>query len=421
MQKNWKSKLKQLLFAIMFLLVLSGNGNVIPVQAQVTSVEDVEEAQPGKFENTEDGWIYIYEDGTQAADCLLDINEKTYYFSEEGIRQYGWQEIDSKWYYFGSKSKGYMYKNAWIKEKGKNTYYVGSDGSRCTGWYTGKNTYYFDKKGRLVTGYKKIKGVKYRFDSKGRMTKSGPNFSLNSQCAILVEANSGKVIFSKNPDLRHANASTTKIMTAVLAVENCEMSEIVKTSKYAASQEPSKLYFKKGERFYMGDMLYSLLLPSHNDTAVAIAEHVGGSTKKFVKMMNEKAAELGCTNTHFATPNGLDAGLNHYTTARDMAKIASYAWQYSRIREIVGTRTKTIKNLKGKTYNLVSTNRLLHEGMAGIGGMKTGYTDKAGQCFVGVIKGLNGKTYISVTFGARTTDGRWADARKLLSYARNLK
>ena len=171
----------------------------------------------------------------------------------------------------------------------------------------------------------------------------------------------------------------------------------------------------------MGDMLYSLLLPSHNDTAVAIAEHVGGSTKKFVNMMNEKAAELGCTNTHFATPNGLDAGLNHYTTARDMAKIASYAWQYSRIREIVGTRTKTIKNLKGKTYNLVSTNRLLHEGMAGIGGMKTGYTDKAGQCFVGVIKGLNGKTYISVTFGARTTDGRWADARKLLSYARNLK
>ena len=89
MQKNSKSKLRQLLFAIMFLLVLSGN--VIPVQAQVTSVEDVEEAQPGKFENTEDGWIYIYEDGTQAADCLLDINEKTYYFSEEGIRQYGWQ------------------------------------------------------------------------------------------------------------------------------------------------------------------------------------------------------------------------------------------------------------------------------------------------------------------------------------------
>ena len=164
MQKNWKSKLRQLLFAIMFLLVLSGN--VIPVQAQVTSVEDVEEAQPGKFENTEDGWIYIYEDGTQAADCLLDINEKTYYFSEEGIRQYGWQEIDSKWYYFGSKSKGYMYKNAWIKEKGKNTYYVGSDGSRCTGWYTGKNTYYFDKKGV----YHKDKKIKERLiNPKGKM------------------------------------------------------------------------------------------------------------------------------------------------------------------------------------------------------------------------------------------------------------
>ena len=247
----------------------------------------------------------------------MSINNKTFYFSEEGIRQYGWQEIDGVWYYFGSKSKGYMYKNAWIKENGKNTYYVGSDGSRCKGWYTGKNTYYFDKNGRLVTGYKKIKGVKYRFDAKGRMTSNGPKFSLNSQCAILVEADSGKVIYSKNLDLRHANASTTKIMTAILAVE------------------------------------------------------------------------IGCSNTHFATPNGLDAGLDHYTTARDVAKIASYAWQYSKIRQIVGTRTRTIKNLKGKSYNLVSTNLLLHEGMAGIGGMKTGFTNKARQCFVGVIQGLH--------------------------------
>ncbi len=296
-----------------------------------------------------------------------------------------------------------------------------SEENQRQGWYSGKYTYYYDENGCPVTGSKIIEGVKYRFNKKGRLVGSGPVFSLNSKCAILVEADTGKVIYSKNPDLRHANASTTKIMTAILAVENSKMSEIVKTSRYAASQEPTKLYFKKGERFYMRDMLYSLLLPSHNDTAVAIAEHIGGNVQSFVNMMNEKALSLGCNNTHFATPNGLDAGLNHYTTARDMAKIASYAWQSSQIRKVVKTRTRIIKNLKGKRYKLISTNRLLNERMAGVSGMKTGYTNKAGQCFVGVVKGLNGKTYISVTFGARTTDGRWADARKLLSYARNLK
>ena len=229
------------------------------------------------------------------------------------------------------------------------------------------------------------------------------------------------MIFSKNPDRRHANASTTKIMTAILAVENSQMSDVVRTSAYAASQEPTKLYFKKGERFRMRDMLYSLLIPSHNDTAVAIAEKVGGNVKNFVNMMNAKAVELGCTNTHFATPNGLDAGLNHYTTARDLSKIARYAWKNRRIRKVIRTRSITIQNLKGKKYKLTSTNRLLHERMPGVCGMKTGYTNKAGQCFVGVVKGLNGKTYISVTLGAATSDGRWADARKLLSYARKLK
>ena len=418
-KKTWRNELKQLICIVFLLLFFVGN--VRPAYAQVTSVENIEEAENGEFEETEDGWIYNFQDGTLAEDCLLSIDDEIYYFSEDGIRQYGWQKIADKWYYFGRKSEGYMYKKAWIKENGKNTYYVGSDGSRCQGWYTGKNTYYFDKNGRLVTGSKKITGVKYYFDSKGRMTGSGPSFSLYSQCAILVEADTGKVLYAKNPDLRHANASTTKVMTAILALENSKLSDVVKTSSYAASQEPTKLYFKKGERFYMRDMLYSLLIPSHNDTAVAIAEHVGGSTQNFVKMMNRKAVELGCTNTHFATPNGLDAGLNHYTTARDMAKIASYAWQKSQIRKIVGTRTKTIKNLEGKSYRLVSTNRLLNERMAGVSGMKTGYTNKAGQCFVGVVNGLNGKTYISVTLGAATTDGRWSDARKLLSYARNLK
>ena len=243
-----------------------------------------------------------------------------------------------------------------------------------------------------------------------------------SPSVILMEESTGTILYEKNMDEAHYPASITKIMTTLLALENGNLSDMVTFSDDAINNtEGSGIARDYGEQMTLEQCLYGVMLESANECAYAVAEHVGGTVENFVDMMNAKAKELGCTNTHFATPNGLDAGLKHYTTARDMAKIASYAWQYSRIREIVGTRTKTIKNLKGKTYNLVSTNRLLHEGMAGIGGMKTGYTDKAGQCFVGVIKGLNGKTYISVTFGARTTDGRWADARKLLSYARNLK
>ena len=146
----------------------------------------------------------------------------------------------------------------------------------------------------------------------------------------MINADTGKVIYSKNADVPHANASTTKIMTCILALENCKLNEKVKFSPYAASIEASKLYANAGEVFYLRDLLYSLMLPSHNDTAVAIAEHVSGSADKFVKLMNKKAAEIGCTNTHFATPNGLDAGYNHYTTASDLAKIARYAldkWQ----------------------------------------------------------------------------------------------
>lgn len=194
-----------------------------------------------------------------------------------------------------------------------------------TGWYTDKSgkKYYFGKDGKAVTGKHKIKGTYYYFNQNGTVTHTGLNYSLSSDCALLMNADTGQIIYGKNENVAHANASTTKIMTCILALENCKLNEKVKFSPYAASIEPSKLYANAGEIFYLKDLLYSLMLPSHNDTAVAIAEHVSGSTAKFVKLMNKKAAEIGCTNTHFATPNGLDAGYNHYTTASDLAKIAS--------------------------------------------------------------------------------------------------
>ena len=224
------------------------------------------------------------------------------------------------------------------------------------------------------------------------------------------------MLYSKNATEKHANASTTKIMTCILALENASLNERVSVSAYAASQEPSKLYMTAGDSFTLNDLLYSLMLPSHNDTAVAIAEHVSGSTSAFAKKMNEKAKQLGCTSTHFVTPNGLDAGLNHYTTARDLAKIAQYAWKNATFRKIVGTSAWRFSSRQGRSYSVATTNVLLRT-MKGVTGMKTGFTNKAGYCFVGVVKAKSGKQYISVTLGAGSSTARWQDARTLLAYA----
>ena len=167
------------------------------------------------------------------------------------------------------------------------------------------------------------------------------------------------------------------------------------------------------------DLLYSLMLPSHNDTAVAIAEHVSGSTAKFVKLMNKKAAEIGCTNTQSATPNGLDAGYNHYTTASDLAKIAQYAIKKPMFRKLVSTGYYSFSNLNtGRSYSIGTTNALLGN-VPGVQGMKTGYTNKAGYCFVGLSYSARGNTYISVVLGADSSSARWQDSRTLLTYAYN--
>ena len=154
-KENLWCKAGMFLWMCLFVFLLSQN--VAAVQAAVTSAEAVQTASGGTFTQNEKGWIYTWEDGTKAQDCLLSIEGKTYLFSEEGIRQYGWQKLGTKWYYFGTKAQGYMHKNTWVRENGKKTYYLLKDGSRCQGWYNGKNIYYFDKNGRLVTGRKRAK------------------------------------------------------------------------------------------------------------------------------------------------------------------------------------------------------------------------------------------------------------------------
>ncbi|MFR8073670.1 MAG: serine hydrolase [Lachnospiraceae bacterium] len=464
-----------LLFILLAVCLLSG----VPAQAAGVSMSDVTTSSGGKFVKRDGKWMYRQKDGSYAKDCLLKINGKTYCFSKNGYRQSGWKKLEGDYYYFGKQSEGYLYRLRWLK-LGKQTYFLKKSGKRATGWLTwqGKkyyfnqkgqrlsgwqtiqkkkyylgtasqgylyrnrlftykkytfylqnngavatgwktvsgNRYYFLANGRAATGKRTINGETCYFNAKGILQHTGANLNIASRCAILIDANTGKVLYSKNATEKHANASTTKIMTCILALENASLNDRVSVSAYAASQEPSKLYMTAGDSFTLNDLLYSLMLPSHNDTAVAIAEHVSGSTSAFAKKMNEKAKQLGCTSTHFVTPNGLDAGLNHYTTARDLAKIAQYAWKNATFRKIVGTSAWRFSSRQGHSYSVATTNALLRT-MKGVTGMKTGFTNKAGYCFVGVVKAKSGKQYISVTLGAGSSTARWQDARTLLAYA----
>lgn len=403
-----------LFFTVLFLLFTCSLSTVYAA----STLQKPEKAAAGKFVPDGDFWKYQYKDKTFAKNVFLKINNKTYRFNHLGHRWCSWHTYNGKQYYFGSRSQGYLIKNTLIRYK-NNYYYVGKDGTMVTGWITDKSgtTYYFGKDGKAVTGKHRIQKTNYYFNANGTLEHTGLDYNLSSDCALLINANTGKVVYAKNENVRHANASTTKIMTCILALENCKLNEKVTFSPYAASIEPSKLYANAGEVFYLKDLLYSLMLPSHNDTAVAIAEHVSGSTAKFVDLMNKKAAAIGCTNTHFATPNGLDFGYDHYTTASDLAKIARYAIKRNMFRKLISTGYYSFSNLNtGRTYYIGTTNALLGN-LPGVQGMKTGYTNKAGYCFVGLSYSQKGNTYISVVLGGSSSASRWEDSRRLLTYA----
>ena len=403
-----------LFFTVLFLLFTCSLSTVYAA----STLQKPEKAAAGKFVPDGDFWKYQYKDKTFAKNVFLKINNKTYRFNHLGHRWCSWHTYNGKQYYFGSRSQGYLIKNTLIRYK-NNYYYVGKDGAMVTGWITDKSgtTYYFGKDGKAVTGKHRIQKTNYYFNANGTLEHTGLDYNLSSDCALLINANTGKVVYAKNENVRHANASTTKIMTCILALENCKLNEKVTFSPYAASIEPSKLYANAGEVFYLKDLLYSLMLPSHNDTAVAIAEHVSGSTAKFVDLMNKKAAAIGCTNTHFATPNGLDFGYDHYTTASDLAKIARYAIKRNMFRKLISTGYYSFSNLNtGRTYYIGTTNALLGN-LPSVQGMKTGYTNKAGYCFVGLSYSQKGNTYISVVLGGSSSASRWEDSRRLLTYA----
>ena len=241
--------------------------------------------------------------------------------------------------------------------------------------------------------------------------------SLSSKSAILIDADTGKVLYKKNANEKRAIASTTKIMTAIVALENCELDEIVKISSKATRETGSKVYVSAGERYYLKDLLYALMLPSGNDVAVAIAEHVAGSESKFAKKMTKKAQKLGCKNTNFTNAVGHGDYL-HKSTAKDMAIITKYAMENKTFRKIVKTKTYSFQSLSGRKFCIRNTNTMLNS-QKGMVGVKTGSgpINMSGYCMVGAFQ-IKGKTYISVILGAPSENARFSDTRKLISYVK---
>lgn len=252
--------------------------------------------------------------------------------------------------------------------------------------------------------------------------------SVFAKSSILYDAESGRVLYENNSDERVAIASTTKIMTCIITLEktNDLSKELeVSFSKKAASMPDVQLNAREGETFLVKDLVYSLMLESHNDTAVAIAEAIGGDVEGFAKMMNEKAKELKMNNTNFVTPNGLDDE-NHYSTAYDMALLTRYAMRNSMFKKIICTRQHSFNSYKkndnnekvvDKQYSVSNKDRFL-DMMEGACGVKTGYTSEAGYCFVGALE-RNNKRLISVVLGSGwppEKNKKWIDTKKIMSY-----
>ena len=223
--------------------------------------------------------------------------------------------------------------------------------------------------------------------------------------AILMDADSGRVLYERNADRKMLIASTTKILTALVAIEEGDLHDSVKVSREAAYTEGSAMYLTEGETLTLETLLYGVLLCSGNDAAVAVAQHVGGSVKGFVALMNEKARELGMEHSSFANPNGLDHE-DHYSTARDMARLACAAVENETLVRMASTRSVTIG---GRT--MTNHNKLLNQ-IEGCIGLKTGYTMAAGRTLVSCVE-RNGQRLVAVTL----QDGNdWADHAALYDY-----
>ncbi len=239
---------------------------------------------------------------------------------------------------------------------------------------------------------------------------------LVGEAAALIDSRNGQLLFEKNSTKRMYPASTTKILTAIIALERGNLDDIVSIPRVACNIEGSAIGLQEEERITLNDLLYALMLNSGNDTAVAIACHIGGSVEEFTRMMNELAVRIGAENSNFKNPNGLPDP-DHYTTARDMALIAHYAMQNPEFRKIVSTRSTTIqRDVPDAQIYLENSNKLLwnYDGTIGI---KTGYTNDARQCLVSAAARQD-REMIAVVFKSEGNN-IWSDSRALLDYGFN--
>lgn len=269
-------------------------------------------------------------------------------------------------------------------------------------------------------------------------SENSTNLQLYAQSAVLMDAGSGRILYEKNGYDKKPMASTTKIMTCILALEYGDLKSYVPVSAYAAGMPKVKLSMQPGESYLLQDLLYSLMLESHNDSAVAIAEHIGGSVEGFAELMNKKAREIGCEDTFFITPNGLDATastaegetLAHSTTAADLARIMSYCIMDSPKREEFLTITRTpsysFSGYREKDGERVPNGRNFHcnnhnaflSMMDGALSGKTGFTGNAGYCYVGALK-RDERTYVVALLACGWPNNRsykWKDTQTLMNY-----
>jgi len=270
--------------------------------------------------------------------------------------------------------------------------------------------------------YTSARGAEYKIPQTVDMTPVAEEpAELYALSAVLMDGESGRVLYEKDGERPLANASTTKVLTCIVALENSSGDDYVQVSQNAASQPEVKLGLQKGEQYYLEDLLYSLMLKSHNDTAVAIAEHCGGSVEGFARMLNRKAKQIGCKNTYFITPNGLDAedeNGKHHTTAKDLALIMRYAVKNETFLHIAQTRDYTFSEITGKrTFSVHNANAFL-DMRDGVLAGKTGYTSQAGYCYVCAWE-KEGKTFIVSLLGCGWPNHKtykWSDTEKLLDF-----
>lgn len=250
------------------------------------------------------------------------------------------------------------------------------------------------------------------------------NISTNSESVILMDSKTGKILYSKNANTKQYPASTTKLMTAILTLENCNLNDVVTISHNAIYSIPvgyTHANLVEGEKLTVEQLLNVLLIPSANDAAVALAEHISGSVEEFATLMNNKAKELGCLDTHFVNPNGVHDD-NHYSTAYDLAIIGRYAMRFSDILRIVKVSQYTLPTTNkydkedrifNTTNNLINPNDEYYYQYTT--GLKTGYTDKSGSCIVATAT-KNNVQLLAVVLGSETAEEREKDCINLFDY-----